>query len=343
MDKRLILVAGSSRSGTSVFSGVLGALGAHIPQPEVAPDESNPRGFSEPKWVVEFHSQLLRAANVHVGDARPSAWARTAEIGGDRQPRRQLDRWLRRELRHTDRAMLVKDPRLSWFIPLWERVAEPHAAVRYATVLRHPSHVLRSQQTYYVPWDDNSRAAGWLNTMLFTERATRGRQRAFVRFDDLVDDPMVALGALGDRLDIDLVDRMTTPQMRAINQLVDPGLRRSETTWDALEVDPRLVDLAESTWTQLSKLAETTAPGNEEAGILGELDELRREYVRFYELAESVTEFTVYATQRGSNLATRIGSRWAPNQPPVTPAMLVDKARRKVTRRARRLLHRLRP
>jgi hypothetical protein len=334
MSKRLVLVAGSSRSGTSLFTGMLQAVGAHVPQPEVAPDDSNPRGFSEPRWVVDFHSALLRAASVHVGDARPAAWAMTADLVRDRQPRRQLERWLKPQLRQADHVV-IKDPRLGWFIPLWDRVAEPLAELRYASVLRHPSEVLSSQQTYYVPWDDNSRAAGWLNTMLFTERATRARRRAFVRFDDLLGDPMAALGSVADRLDLELLDRITIVQMREVNQLVDPGLRRVSASWDALQVDRRLVDLAEEAWALLGKLAGAEA----DPGVLSDLDHLRQEYVRLYEFAESMTQFSVFAAQRSANLATRLGSRWSPNQPPLTARMAVDKLSRRVTRRIRRGVH----
>jgi len=35
------------------MSGMLGHLGFHIPQPEVKADDTNPRGFGEPRWVVD--------------------------------------------------------------------------------------------------------------------------------------------------------------------------------------------------------------------------------------------------------------------------------------------------
>jgi hypothetical protein len=338
MSNHLVLVAGSSRSGTSLFTGMLQAIGAHVPQPEVAPDDSNPRGFSEPRWVVDFHSALLRAASVHVGDARPSAWAATADLARDRQPRRQLERWLAREFRHAD-LVVVKDPRLLWFTGLWDRAAGSIAPVRYATVLRHPVEVVKSQQTYYVQWDDNSRTAGWLNTMLFTERATRSHVRGFVRYDDLVADPMAALSEVCTSLELALLDQVTLPQMQAVNRLVDPSLRRSSATWDSMTVDRRLVDLAEEAWRLLSELGR--ASGDQAAKVNGELDQLRRDYVELYAFAESVSQFSLYAAQRSTNLTTRIANRWAPNQPPLTPRMAADKLIRRVARRVRRAAHQI--
>ncbi|MGZ4640147.1 MAG: sulfotransferase family protein, partial [Actinomycetes bacterium] len=53
--RRLVLVAGVGRSGTSVFAGILRQAGFHVPQPEVDADSTNPKGFGEPRWVVDFH------------------------------------------------------------------------------------------------------------------------------------------------------------------------------------------------------------------------------------------------------------------------------------------------
>ena len=82
-ERSLVLVAGSGRSGTSLFSGILQRLGYHVPQPEVPADATNPRGFAESQWVVDFHTRLLAKAAVQVSDARPAAWSYTADAALD--------------------------------------------------------------------------------------------------------------------------------------------------------------------------------------------------------------------------------------------------------------------
>ena len=52
---QLLLVVGVGRSGTSLIAGMLGQIGFQLPQPEVKADDTNPRGFGEPRWVVDFH------------------------------------------------------------------------------------------------------------------------------------------------------------------------------------------------------------------------------------------------------------------------------------------------
>ena len=47
--RKVLFVAGAGRSGTSTLSGLMQLMGLHVPQPEVVPDESNPKGFGEPR------------------------------------------------------------------------------------------------------------------------------------------------------------------------------------------------------------------------------------------------------------------------------------------------------
>ncbi|MET0525856.1 MAG: hypothetical protein ABWZ91_13710, partial [Nocardioides sp.] len=69
---KLVMVAGAGRSGTSTVAGALSMLGLHLPQPEVPADETNPRGFFETQWVVDFNNALLdRSPQSRTLDARP--------------------------------------------------------------------------------------------------------------------------------------------------------------------------------------------------------------------------------------------------------------------------------
>ncbi len=297
MDTRLILVAGSGRSGTSLFSGILKAMGCHVPQPEVQADDSNPRGFGEAQWVVDFHTRLLRKASVHTSDARPSAWAATAQVAMDRAVEHELHRWLSAEIAKADHVV-IKDPRLLWFPALWDVVGtNVGAAVRYATLLRHPLEVTKSKQTYYAEQLlPTSRTAGWVNMMLYLERATRGAIRTFVKYDDLLEDWTLTVAAVCEKLDLPVIERVQTPEMRVINQFVDPSLRRSTGDWKSLGVHGAVADMAETTWSALERLKE--ASDAEIPAVHAELDELREEYRAFYDLAEATAQSSILAERR---------------------------------------------
>ena len=87
--RRVVFVVGSGRSGTSTMAGTLRTLGLLVPQPEVVADATNPKGFGEPRWVVDLHHELLQRSNVQVSDARPRAALRgrclaTSDLAGSR-------------------------------------------------------------------------------------------------------------------------------------------------------------------------------------------------------------------------------------------------------------------
>ena len=298
MSKHLLLVAGSGRSGTSLFANVVGNLGFHVPRPWVKADDSNPRGFGEPQWVVDRHTQYLRQANVHASDARPTAWADTARLCLDERVSTEVRLWLEEQFSGHERV-LIKDPRLLWFLPLWRRVGEElDADVHVVTMLRHPAEVVRSKLHWYYNMTlfDANRAAGWLNTMLFTERATRDHRRAYVRFEDLLEDWTQPIARVSAQLEVpSLVNARAREQLSA-DSIVDNSLHRSKATWEDLDVPKGLIYLIEQVWEDLLSLAEPEADGDE--AVLGRLDAYREEYVTYYRHAEHVAQSTTLAATR---------------------------------------------
>jgi hypothetical protein len=296
--RSLVLVAGSGRSGTSLFSGILRRLGFHVPQPEVPADETNPRGFSESQWVVDFHTRLLRRAGVQTSDARPGAWALTANVALDRAVQEELRTWLGTQFGEADHVV-IKDPRLSWFLPLWQRCAEEvDVSPRFATVVRHPAAVVDSKQRSYGGWQGEiSRTAGWLNQALFTERATReGGPRVFVRYEDLLDDWTRTVARVGEMLDLALIRDAPAASIVQIHEFVDRALSRSRPTWDDFDIPAGLREQADDVWELMSRLADGVEPDDRSIGV--SLEAARAAYVAFYQDAEAVAQSSVTAAQR---------------------------------------------
>ena len=150
------------------MAGALQALGMHVPQPEVRADETNPKGFAESKWVVDLHHELLQRCHVQVSDARPSAWYETGKASASGITRARLTDWLGpqfQEARVVDGVeepaideLVVKDPRLAWFLGLWKSAAlRTDAQPSYVTMLRHVTEVVGSKQRYYAPGQTEQR------------------------------------------------------------------------------------------------------------------------------------------------------------------------------------------
>lgn len=300
--RRLVLVVGVGRSGTSLLGGILGALGFHLPQPEVEADDTNPRGFSEPRWVVDFHSRLLKARRMTVNDSRPGAWQKTFAAAEQAQLRAELREWLSGELAQGE-AVVVKDPRTVWFLPLWERcAADLGVPASYVTMLRHPAEVLRSAVKSYGTWQtEASRAAAWLNVALETERVTRDGRRAFIRYDDLVADWRREVERVGPLLDLPLVtDGIAPERAQAVDAFVDPGLHRNRVRWEDLGVPKRLEELAERAWTELQPLAD---PDGDVAGTQSKLDATRSEFAALHDEAEAMVQSSITAARRAGRQA----------------------------------------
>src|SRR3954454_23398214 len=231
--RQMLVVAGSGRSGTSLFTGLTGRLGVYIPKPEVSANKSNPRGFGEPRWLVDYHNELLSSVDVVVEDGRPEAWDLTDELAEDPKALGPLVDWLELQFAENDR-IVVKDPRLAWFLELHRAAAAKVGAdVRVATMLRHPAEVMRSREIAYGTRTANTtRVIGWLTMMLGTEVRTRDLPRATVRYDDLLADWRSAVGEADTSLGM---DRLANPaDVAAADALVDPSLRRSVAQWSEL-------------------------------------------------------------------------------------------------------------
>src|SRR5436190_21450336 len=103
-DKRLVLVTGAGRSGTSTMAGALHLLGHHLPRPVLQANESNPKGFFESRWPVRFHKRLLDRVTVEQTDGRPVAHDLVAGQVDD-DVRRELRDWLAAQLAKADDVM----------------------------------------------------------------------------------------------------------------------------------------------------------------------------------------------------------------------------------------------
>ncbi|MGH3359103.1 MAG: sulfotransferase [Nocardioidaceae bacterium] len=290
--KRLVLVTGTGRSGTSTMAGTLEALGMHIPGPVRPPDHANPRGFFESLWIVDFHNRLLDRARAHTMDGDPQTALRTRR-SVNREVRQELATFLQDATAEQD-DLVVKDPRTVWFIPLWTRIAESlDMSVSFTTMLRHPAEAVGSRTVAWSVSDNPERVrsrqianlAGWVNVSLLNERRTRGRNRAFVRYDDLLSDWRTTMAGVGERLTLPYSVDPADDTPHAVDEFVDPSLRRVRVRWDELDVPQPLSEIAERVWQALQAFVE---PRSGVAEARAQLNELRIEYDAMYADARAI-------------------------------------------------------
>ena len=292
----LVLVSGSGRSGTSSLAGTIKRLGLHVPQPEVEASETNPRGFYEPQWVIDFHKRHLKELALFNIDSRPAAVELVARYLDSGEPTAELREWLAGQL---DAAqVVVKDPHAFWFARAWEDASRDVGAdLRWLTALRHPAEVVGSRDIAYLSSQsdelrltkETSNVAGWVHAALLTEQAGRGARRSFVRYVDLLADWRAALAPVQQQLDLELNTDLSAPEGQRdhhdVDDFIEPSMRKSQLTWDDVRTPAWLREMAEEVWQLLGVL--TASPHDETTQ--SRLDAIHDDYTARYADAVALT------------------------------------------------------
>jgi hypothetical protein len=285
-ERSLAFVLGPGRSGTSTMAGALFHSGYHVPN-AIKGNETNPVGFFEPRWVVNFHRRLLRSVGLRPLDTDPEAMRRLEGVIGDQEIRDELHDWLARRLEKHGR-LVIKDPRMVWFRDLWVDAAERlDVDPRFVIMLRHPSEVSSSRSQFYNS-DEVPAVAGWINVALMTEKLTAGSPRALVHYPQLTADWRTELTRLRNDLGL-ILDPPPEQRPHPVDEFIDPKLRRRKQSWEESSVPVHLQDLGDRTFEALRRLSEE---GNSPE-IAETLDALRADYARTYSDATALVRPTI--------------------------------------------------
>jgi hypothetical protein len=318
-DRRIVIVVGPGRSGTSTIAGALAKSGLEIPGEAIGGNKTNPSGFFEPRWVVDFHKELLERGRVATMDAAPEALDRAAEVADSPEVRSTLQDWLAGRLDEQPR-LVVKDPRTVWFRDLWVDTArELGVEPGFVTMLRHPAEVSASREKYYrkgerdkTRADDIRRIAGWTNVALIAEQVTQGSPRSFVKYTDLVGDWRAVLSRLARDLDLTFdppVERSPHP----VDEFIDPSLHRVRVEWDDVEVPHSVRDAAEDAWQALTTLADGSPPGDAAERV----DRVRAAYLQLTEDALALNGQSIRRLEAAARRQARrqLRKQYAANPP----------------------------
>ena len=333
---KLVVVTGSGRSGTSTVSGALKMLGCYVPQPEIPPNDANPRGYFEPKWAVEYHKKVLSRAGVRTLDARPEAEELMRSVTSDQELLSELRDWFATQLNGPQ--IVVKDPRTFWLRELWVQAASSLGVeTGWITMLRHPAEVVGSRDMHYLKGADAERRlaretgnlAGWVNVALTNERTSRGDRRTFVHYGEMITDWRTTMTRIAERLGLTYDADLSSGAHHEVDDFIDANLRRSQLTLEDIDVPADLRELARAVWEALDTLA--ADPGDAEA--MARMDALRAEYDQLYTHAVALTQdhtnSEIEATrQRVRRRVTKqLQAEQAATSPPSLPRRIVRRVR----------------
>lgn len=184
--RRCILVLGMHRSGTSAVTRVLSLLGAALPKTLMPPQDANQAGYWESVAVMAINEELLARAGSRWDD-----WAHLDEksLSADDLAvcERQFADTVRTEMGNAP-LLVLKDPRIARLAPLYLRVMRARGFdVHCVHITRNPFEVAGSlQKRDEFPTEFSLLL--WLRHTLAAERASRGYDRIFVTYDDLMSD-----------------------------------------------------------------------------------------------------------------------------------------------------------
>jgi len=228
----IVLVVGMHRSGTSLCSHILSALGVdmtdRIAGPgNPAPTSDNPRGHWERWEIVEFHDHILELFNRdYLGRfhdfALPVAWWADPRVA---QIRREIVAFL--EARMGDSYFGFKDPRTVRLMPVWHQIFnELKLAPKLVLCLRNPAQVARSLHLR----DGLDPATGeyrWLVHLVDFFRYTNSYDFCTVEYETWFDDPSVNLEKLSKFLDLQWQQSETDLGL-VLSGVIDPGARHDD-------------------------------------------------------------------------------------------------------------------
>jgi hypothetical protein len=191
--RRLLLVLGMHRSGTSALSGLLGQVGFQAPTNPDPADVNNPTGYWEPPHIRRFHDRLIEGCQ--------SSWEDPLLPVLPWQPEQpeaalvELEAAIAADFADCvpEAVALVKDPRQCRLMPLWNQLMERRPLVAQAVLLlRRPEAVAASL------WRRDELTADralllWLTHTLEAERHSRALPRVVLSYEALLADPAAAL------------------------------------------------------------------------------------------------------------------------------------------------------
>jgi hypothetical protein len=251
---------------------------------------------------VRFHKKILQKAPAEQTDGRPDA-IELVRAAVDDGHRAELREWLTEVAAAADRVV-VKDPRAVWVPWLWVDTAkELGLDISFLTMLRHPTEVLGSRQTYYASgrphmgkWEFAIwNLCGWINGNLLIEQQTRDHRRTFVRYTDLLGDWRAAMTKVRADLGIELDDDLDPGHTHEIDDFIDADLRRHEVDWSVWELPEELVEIAQATFDGLSQLSDRGGHDPETEALL---DEVRDRYDALYRKSAAISQDAASARAR---------------------------------------------
>ena len=234
MFDRVVLVLGPHRTGTSLLSAAVEALGHELGERESWHNDENPKGFFENGGIVAFNDRLLAALGGRWDNPLFFGCAAIDELATDEREHwvEQALQVLRTAFPADSRAIAIKDPRFCLLLPFWHtvlaRAGVADNAIHHLYCLRNPLEMAASQQRrhqcdplfHVLGKDIRQSVVLWFSYMAQAIQFPRSRNNLVVCYESIVDAPLTQLSRLRDFLSV-------TPRQETLDAFAEGFVDRS--------------------------------------------------------------------------------------------------------------------
>jgi hypothetical protein len=259
--KRIIVVLGMHRSGTSAITRGLTSLGVELGDNLFPPvSGNNDKGFWEDIDLQRFNERLLRKLG--------SSWQRIAQFDTGRllndefsAERSEASELVERKLAGAA-VFGFKDPRTAILLPFWQCVFDDLGIDhRYIIALRNPLEVaesLRKRDNL----DPSHSIALWLKYCWAAIKFTTGKERICVSYATLLTDPLGELERIASRLDLSTPSKSSPAVKEYADEFLSTDLKHNRISIRELERSERVPKLVDELHGQMLEWAQLPAGQN---------------------------------------------------------------------------------
>lgn len=263
-----IIVAGTHRSGTSALTRMLGSLGCRLPSTLLEPNEYNEAGYWESREVTDLNDAILESAGSSWADweAFHQGWYESPVAHAFRGRARSV---LENEFGDSG-LFVVKDPRVCRLLKFWiDALKDISVAPVIAVTIRNPLEVAGSLHHRDLI-DPSIGLLLWLRNVLDAEAASRAYPRAFVRYEELLDNWSDTAVRLEHELGVTWPKRSSSSEME-IETFLTPSQRHQ-----AHDDDEIVHSHSVSRWVEASfEIVDRWSRGDVHESDASELDSIR--------------------------------------------------------------------
>ena len=233
-NKRLIIVIGMHRSGTSAITRALELLGVSLGENLHPAGFDNPTGFWEDRECLEINEELLLqcgSAYDRLGLAQ-DILRNNPSTDSLKQKAKQL---VTRKLEENNGMWGFKDPRTCRLLPFWREVFDSIGCeTSYIIALRNPLSVTSSllarnniplEKGYFL----------WLQHIVPAILDTKGFSRILVDYDLFMDAPFEQMSRMSAALNLPMPEASSPIVRTFVDDFLNKNLRHTKYTLDVLE------------------------------------------------------------------------------------------------------------